>query len=290
MSLPSDLTLTFTSGETGWTFHLTHDWTNYRGYYSPQTDTGFLGQLLVAKPSLFETSISNHAYTLTPSDNGDFLLSVELKCIFETISISLKSLGQVEGREVKQLKSGVDSLQSKVIYLEAETTKLQHEVDGLRDELDQLKIVGRSYTYSPQVSKFELMRYAVAFYDPFKVVLKMCGDDTLAPVVFDKWMKDNHLTTWKLTVEYLARVRQLSMEVPMWSSTSHDIKATAVGMYSEGCWSVSYIADQDVKADRTVLGPFTSDFTAYRTYSCYWVEVKGLIPLSEEEKRQHNLA
>ena len=191
---------------------------------------------------------------------------------------------------MKQLKSSVDCLQAKVIYLEAETTKLQDEVDGLRDELDQLKIVGRNYTYSPQVSKFELMRYAVAFYDPFKVVLKMRGDDATASLVFDWWMENNHLTTWKLMVEYLARVRQLSMEVPMWSSTPHDIKASAVGMYSAGCWAVSYIADQDVKADRTVLGPFTSDFTANKTYSCYWVEVKGLIPLCDEEKRQHNLA
>lgn len=289
MSLTSASDLTFTSGETGWTFHLTHDWTNYQGSYSPQTDTGFLGQLLVAKPSLFESAISNHDYILAPS-NGDFLLAVELKCIFETIFISLKSLGQVEGKEVKQLKSSVDCLQAKVIYLEAETTKLQDEVDGLRDELDQLKIVGRNYTYTPVVSKPELMRYAVAFYDPFKVVLKMSGDTTPVSVIFDEWMEGNRLTTWKLTVEYLARVRQLSMEVPMWSRTSQDIKATAVGMYSQGCWSVAYIRDQDVTSDRTVLGPFTSDFTTHKTFSCYWVEVKGLIPLCDEEKRRHNLA
>jgi hypothetical protein len=285
--------------EGGWSLAITRNWTDYVGKYHPEDETGFLSQLLTAKPQIFETAIAHGDYKLTPVGET-YALVVELKSVFETITIILKSVGQPEGLEVKQLKSRVMELESKVEDLESEMEALK-EVG---------ETVGERYVPTPTVKDEELMRYAMAFHDPFITFVK--GQlNTTAVEAFEKWKKTCEKTLWQLTTEYLARVRSLSMKVlvldvngEIFNYTHGSPIPNAVinsyqkGLYANGCWNVSPIKYDAITEDMSLIGPYSSTYGAHNTGNAitspititFWLQVIPLTLLTSAEKLKHNLS
>jgi hypothetical protein len=120
-------------GEDGssWMFKHTHDWIDYHGSISPKDETGFLGTLLTSKPQLFEIAITNKDYKLTVVGE-DVMMAVEIKSVFETVTIRLKRDEMTTDVEVRQLKGRVGELEKEQSVL---TEKLKVEMKEIATKI-----------------------------------------------------------------------------------------------------------------------------------------------------------
>ncbi|MFA6972723.1 MAG: hypothetical protein WC208_15170 [Gallionella sp.] len=126
-------------GECGSQFKYTHDRIDYHGSFSPENETGFLGLLLTSKPQLLEMAITNKDYKLT-TVGEDVMMSLELKSVFETITIRLK-----RDNEVIQLKGRVCELEKEVGEL---TEKMKVKGDDMKERVEMVESLARKMVES----------------------------------------------------------------------------------------------------------------------------------------------
>jgi len=328
---------------TGWTFKHTRDYTDYTGTLTPDKDGDFIQQLLYAKPQVMDVAITNQDYKLSVSGE-DIVMSIDLKCVFEVVEVVLRCDGSVGEVEVKRLKKRVGELEGEVAMLKMGGMRCiytSYEVANSWNSWRYMRVVeGKVFdpTYDDQ-----LVRYASAFHQPFISFLKNQLNTTIAEAFVkwwvklkndalkddDRWVKrcGNNLEDnmydylWKLKIEYMARVRNLSMRVPDWSLSyesvirnsndtvschivsSDSVMCETSGLYINGCWGVSqafgsgYICDQEELC--IISGPFKSSPTGYKTgkYDTkdtnpveFYLDIIPLVPLTLAEKLEHDLS
>ncbi|MFA6972725.1 MAG: hypothetical protein WC208_15180 [Gallionella sp.] len=286
VSHPQNIIIRQDEGESGWSFKHTYDWTDYHGSLSPENETGFLGHLLSSKPQLFDMAIANTDYKLTMVGE-DVMMVVELKSVFETVTIRLKRDEKTENEETRRLNGRVGELEKELGVLtekmKVESEEMKSEIVSLKWELRELRLgcekVGECYVPTPTVKDEELARYAMAFHPPIATFVKQQSNTTEVEAfvrwknadwsrstcdMFKSWMELYPRKVLSLTSEYLARVRGLSVNVltvnekeytkypyGSWSILSYENV-----LYTNGCYHVSPIEYSDINKGMRLLGPY----------------------------------
>lgn len=297
-----------------------------------------------------DVAITNQDYKLSVSGE-DIVLSIDLKCVFEVVEVVLRCDGSLGEVEVKRLKKRVGELEGEVEMLKGEVEMLK--MGGMRckyttydgeNEWQSMKVVEGKVS-NPAYDD-QLVRYASAFHQPFISFLKEQINTTITEAFVKWWVKlrndgldkyhvewwvkrcgnkleDNeHDYLWKLKIEYIARVRNLSMKVPDWPRSyesvfydsnggrschivsSDSVMCETAGLYASGCWGVlgdfasNSICDSE-DMDEIISGPFKSAPIGYTIgkYDTkesspveFYLALTPLTPLTPAQKLEHNLS
>jgi hypothetical protein len=261
--------ITMTRGEGGWTFTATHNWADYSGTFSPDSlpETDLMRQVLTAKPELFTAAWPAHSTRELAPDS--IVVAVPFPALDELVMVRLYRVPQNDGERVQR------QMPARIAELEGQVAMLQGRVRRLEIGQTGLQVPG-------PIKDDQLMRFATAFREDYQLFAKQ-QLNTTEMGAFVKWLATLGTDVGYFHMDYLARVRRLSMCVPLWSS--HEATGSVAGLYQSGCWRVNILAPVSVHPSMRILGPFTFQ----NNVTQFFLSVIDVEPISVEDKERLQL-